>query len=338
MFKNNALLNRNHDAGSSYLIRKSHAKFDRRTIPASAQEGIWTAADGWKLRQFSWASDFGSPRGSILFLTGRADFYEKYLETFNDFHEHGWNITTIDWRGQGGSGRCGPHRHVGHIEDFSIWTDDLSDLYKQWRTSNPAPHVVIGHSMGGQIVMRALVEQTIDPDAVILSAPMLAPAGKGMHPWAAQLAAKFMCAIGRAKRAAWKAYDNPLEPDIARQRLLTHDTERYHDEFFWLTERPDLRLGPPSWRWVERAYASAAKLRKPIAVRKVTTPILFLVTAVDELVDNTAIEVTHQLLPNSDIEMFGQESAHEIYREVDAVRNQALDASFQFLDEFAPRK
>ena len=338
MFNNNALLNRNHDAGSSYLIRKSHAEFDRRTIPKSAQEGVWKAADGWKLRQFSWASDFVSPRGSILFMTGRADFYEKYLETFNDFHECGWNVTSADWRGQGGSGRCGPHRYVGHIDNFSIWVDDLTDLFNDWRASSPAPHVIIGHSMGGQIVMRALAMQRIHPDAVILSAPMLAPAGKGMHPWAAKLAAKFMCLIGRAKRAAWKANNNPLEPDWERQRLLTHDNERYTDEFFWLTKRPDLRLGPPSWRWVDQAYASAAKLRKPIAMRKVKTPILFFVTAVDELVDNAAIEVTHQLLPNSDIEMFGKESAHEIFREVDAVRDQALDASFQFLDEFAPRK
>ena len=76
---------------------------------------MWAAPDGWKLRLFDWQQPGGKPRGSILFMTGRADFYEKYLETFNDFRGQGWNIASLDWRGQGGSGRCGPHPHVGHI-------------------------------------------------------------------------------------------------------------------------------------------------------------------------------------------------------------------------------
>ena len=40
-----------------------------------------------------------------------------------------------------------------------------------------APHVLAAHSMGGHIVMRALIERAVDPDAVVLSAPMLGMAG-----------------------------------------------------------------------------------------------------------------------------------------------------------------
>ena len=309
-------------------------RFDRRAIPSGAEEQTWIGPDGWRFRQLEWRQD--KPRGSVLFMTGRADFYEKYLETFHDFHSRGWNITTVDWRGQGGSGRCGAHPHVGHIDDFATWTGDLAALYDQWHASHAGPHVVLGHSMGGHLVLRALTENLIQPDAVILSAPMLAPAGGDMPEWTAQLIAKFMCVLGRAGRRAWKAADNPLEPQILRQGLLTHDAARYSDEFFWFRERPFVRLGPASWRWVERAYSSTRKLRNRRKLSRMDIPILILATSTDELVDHPTIERAVGLMPKAELKLFGPESAHEIFREVDDVRDSALNACFSFLDRVAP--
>ncbi|MEW4467986.1 alpha/beta hydrolase [Parasphingorhabdus sp. JC815] len=312
--------------------------FDRRSVPDEVQELVWHAPDGWAIRQLDWLQPDKNARGSILFMTGRADFYEKYLETFNDFHAAGWNITSPDWRGQGGSGRCGPHRHVGHIESFSIWVDDLTAFYRQWRRDYPGPHIVIGHSMGGHLVARALAEQRIHSDAAILSAPMLALAGGGMPEWTAHLVAKIMCLFGRGNRRAWKVSEKPLEPEVLRQGLLTHDATRYSDEFFWFKERPFVRLGPGSWRWVEQAYASARKLRNKKNLKAVDTPVLVLATSADELVDHATIERAVHLMPNAEMKLFGPESAHEIYREANPVRNAALQASFEFLDRVAPQK
>ncbi|AMO72281.1 alpha/beta fold hydrolase [Sphingorhabdus sp. M41] len=310
--------------------------FDRRSVPKGALEETWTGPDGWEFRKLDWQQD--RPRGSLLFMTGRADFYEKYLETFHDFYARGWNVTSVDWRGQGGSGRCGPHPHVGHIDDFATWVGDLGALFDQWRASHVGPHVVLGHSMGGHLVLRALTEQRIDPDAAILSAPMLAPAGGGMPEWAAQLAAKIMCIIGRGERRAWKPIENPLEPYVPRQALLTHDPDRYSDEFFWFRERPFVRLGPASWRWVERAYASTRRLRNRQRLVKMEIPILVLATSTDELVDHATIERAVHLMPKVELKLFGAEAAHEIFREVDEVRNDALNTCFSFLDRVAPPK
>ncbi len=311
-------------------------RFDRRAIPHGAEEGHWTSADGWQFRRLDWLAE--APRGSVLFMTGRADFYEKYLETFHDFRARGWNVTSVDWRGQGGSGRCGPHPHVGHIDDFATWVGDLVAFFLEWRQRVPAPHVVVGHSMGGHLVLRALTEQRIHPDAAILSAPMLAPAGGGMPEWAAQLVAKTMCAFGRAKRRAWKVSEKPLEPEVLRQGLLTHDADRYSDEFFWFRERPYVRLGPGSWRWVDRAYASARKLRGRAGLKGMDIPILVLATSTDRLVDHATIEHAVHHLPHAEMKLFGDECAHEIFREVDAVREEALDSCFAFLDRAAPAR
>ncbi|MEO9500554.1 MAG: alpha/beta hydrolase [Parasphingorhabdus sp.] len=320
------------------MNRSIDPPFNRRSIPAMAEESFWTTPDDWDLRRIDWNQQNGKPKGSVLFMTGRADFYEKYLETFHDFHREGWNVTSADWRGQGRSGRCGPHPHVGHIKDFAIWVDDLTALFADWQQSHPGPHVVIGHSMGGHIVLRTLAEQRIHPDASILSAPMLAPVGGGMPEWTAHLIARIMCGMGRAKRRAWKVSEKPLEPEVLRQGLLTHDVERYSDEFFWFSERPDLRLGPASWRWVERAYGSTKKLRNRKNLEYMDIPMLVLATETDELVDHPTIMRAVHLLPHARLKLFGQECAHEIYRECDAVRDEALKSSFQFLDEVLTKR
>jgi lysophospholipase len=128
-----------------------------------AIESMWLAADGAAIRTLAWPAPEGPSRGSILFLPGRADFYEKYLETFEDWRSRGWHVSAADWRGQAGSGRLAADPAVGDIADFSIWVDDLAGLFAQWRAGAPGPHVVAGHSMGGHLVLRALAEGRSTP-------------------------------------------------------------------------------------------------------------------------------------------------------------------------------
>ena len=55
------------------------------------------------------------------------------------------------------SGRLSPAPHVGHASSFEPWVDDLAHFYADWK-SGAGPHVVMGHSMGGHLVLRALLE------------------------------------------------------------------------------------------------------------------------------------------------------------------------------------
>src|SRR5690242_2314244 len=79
---------------------------DRRAIPANARESRWTAPDGHAIRRLDFAAP-ANPRGALLFLPGRGDYYEKYLETLGHWAARGWRVTALDWRGQAGSGRLG---------------------------------------------------------------------------------------------------------------------------------------------------------------------------------------------------------------------------------------
>jgi lysophospholipase len=308
---------------------------DRRTIPPHAQESTWAAADGHAVRRIDWPGG-AVPRGSILFLPGRADFYEKYLETLDEWHRAGWRVTASDWRGQAASGRLGKDAVTGHIEDFGIWVDDLAHLWERWVAETPGPHVLAAHSMGGHIVLRALAAGRVKPDAVVLSAPMTGMNGPPLPLPMLHRVAQTMCRIGDPLRQAWKWSEKPGELPAARSHLLTHDPVRYADEQWWRDHRPQLVMGPASWRWVERAYASWRVLDAPGALEAVDVPVLIISTASDKLVSHAANLKAAKRLPKGEMMALGAEAHHEVLREEDAVRDPIMARIADFLDRTAP--
>lgn len=310
------------------------SQIDRRAIPAGASVTNWTTRDGWVLRCFAWPAS-GTPRGSILFQGGRGDIFEKYLESFAHWQERGWTITSFDWRGQGGSGRLTDAGNCGHIEDFAQYIADFRDFVSEWMAATPGPHVIMGHSMGGHLVLRGLVEGVARPDAAVLIAPMLGLKG----PFGAALGerlARFLGGVGNSARPAWKSNERPYTT-TTRESLLTHDTDRYHDEIFWQQANPGNVTGPPSWKWVIEAFRSTRELRTNPALKRMDVPVLALIAEHDGLVDAKAALAQVGKLPDARIVRFGKESAHEILREADKVRNRAIGEIDLFLEARARR-
>jgi lysophospholipase len=300
----------------------------RRTIPTEASVSTWHAADGWPIRRFDWPAE--QPRGAILFQTGRGDAFEKYLEAFAHWHDAGWSVSAFDWRGQGGSGRLSADPNVGHADDFAPWIADLADFWRGWAAENEGPRVVVGHSMGGFLVLRALVDRTITADAAVLVAPMLglrSPVGARAGGWLTAL----MRRVGDPARAAWKGHEKP-GVRVNRQSILTADAERYSDEDWWYAKAPELRLGPPSWAWLAEAFAATDRLRRDPALTRMAVPTLMLLAERDALVDSAAAAAIGARLPDAEILRFGAEAAHELLREADLVRDRALAAIDAFLD------
>jgi lysophospholipase len=310
--------------------------FDRRAIPREAVESRWTAPGGHSMRRIDWLLPQGACRGSVLFVPGRGDAYEKYLETLDYWHRRGWRVTASDWRGQAGSGRLGNDHVTGHVSDFGIWVADLAALWQQWRQSTPGPHVLIGHSMGGHLVLRALAEAQVDPDAAVLIAPMVDFIRHGIPAVLMHTVARCMAALSDDRRPAWKWGEKPGALPANRINLLTHDTVRYADEVWWREKRPEIAMGPGSWGWVAAGYASTRKLARRGMLEQVRCPVLLLSTNNDRLVSTPAIERAALRLPRGEILRFGAEARHEILREVDAVRNKALAGIDDFLDRGAP--
>lgn len=308
---------------------------DRRALPPGAQVGRWAAPDGWEMRVLDWPGDSDAPRGSILFQGGRGDMVEKYLESLAHWQAQGWTVTSFDWRGQAGSGGCTDAGNCGDIDDYGRYVADLAAFHAEWAAATPGPHVIMGHSMGGHVLLRALTENAIRPDAAVLVAPMLGFRHGVFGPFA-ERAAQLMGGLGDTARPAWKGNEKPYTT-TTRNTLLTHDNDRYADEIWWQRHRPDLLTGPPSWRWVTQGFKSMRELAADPRLGSIATPVLMLVATRDALVDARAALRLASHLRDCRVVAFGPESAHEILREVDAVRDRALSEIDAFLAERVQR-
>lgn len=306
--------------------------FDRRAWPMNGRLDFWQARDGWPIRRYRLGD---GARGRLLVINGRGDMIEKYLELIDHMARRGWAVTAFDWRGQGGSGRLTDDPLCGHIPDFTNYIKDLRDLARDWRADGEGPTAMLGHSMGGHMLLRALSEGMTQPDAAILTAPMLGVHTGPMPRWLAVAVARMMLWRGLGDRRAWTQKEESERQRRIRQKRLTHDPERYADEIWWRDHSREIALGPPSWAWVNQALESTHALQQDDDLSRVRCPILILAAQADQLVSTAAIRRVAARLPNARLHVYGREAAHEILRELDPVRRDAFGRIEAFLDEAA---
>jgi len=312
---------------------KNAANNSWRVHPAGATFRNWRAPDGWTLRRMDWPQPAGKDvRGGLLFAGGRGDFIEKYLEAFDHWHRAGWNVASFDWRGQG---RSQGDIVGGNVDSFDPLVDDLAGLIEDRRRDCAGPQVAIGHSMGGHLLLRTIVERKPGLDAAVLVAPMIAPNSAPIPPWFAPTVADTMCRLGLRAQPIWKVPTTLKRPGSRRQLFLTGSRERYEDELHWWREEPAFNLGLPSWGWMRAAFRSADRAFAPERLAGVDLPILVIGTDRDRLVSPQAIRRVAGGLPNAVLHMY-PEAAHEILREADPVRLDALARIDAFLDARAP--
>jgi lysophospholipase len=302
-----------------------HAGNPRRSIPAGMAFARWTAPDGWPLRSFAWPAE-GGARGSLLFLGGRGDFVEKYLEALRHWHAGGWGLAGFDWRGQGGSGRLLADRQVCHLDSFDPLLGDLAAFLAEWQVRTPPPHVVVAHSMGAHLTLRLLAERGARPDAAVLLAPMVGIAAKGLPNAAVRTVAGAAAMAGLGRRRIW-------DKDIGNHGgRMTTCPDRIADKLWWKAVQPETASGAPSWGWLGAASRSIAAMRRALGRLPTEVPLLILASRTDPVIDVRALTHVAARLPQADLRLFPGRS-HELLREADGRRGEVLTA----IDAFLPR-
>lgn len=299
------------------------AAHPRRSIPAGMIFAPWAAADGWTLRSFAWPAQ-GAPRGSLLFLGGRGDFVEKYLEALCHWHGEGWHLAGFDWRGQGGSGRLLTDRGICHLDSFDPLLDDLARFAADWRARTPDPHAIVAHSMGAHLTLRLLADKWAPIDAAVLLAPMVAIAAKGLPNAAVRALAGTAAAIGLGRRRLWAK-------DIGNYGgRMTSCPERLQDKLWWKEVQPETASGAPSWGWLHAATRSISDLRRALPLVPAEIPLLMLASQDDPVIDVDALKRAAGRLPHAKLAIFPGRS-HELLREADLRRRAVLAAIDAFL-------
>ena len=113
------------------------------------------AQDGVKIRVGLWKAKV--PTRTIFICPGYSEYIEKYGKTAKLFSHYGYNCVALDWRGHGLSDRLTPNPLLGYVETFSDYLKDF-DAIIDWaiKFDIPKPWFVLGHSMGGTIMLRHL--------------------------------------------------------------------------------------------------------------------------------------------------------------------------------------
>jgi lysophospholipase len=320
--------------GCGYSIGMAHEPqtdplLRRRTLPGGGERDYRTMHDGWPVRAMRWPARDG--RATILIITGRADFIEKYAETIHDLVDAGWGVASFDWRGQGLSRRLGHTPHHGASPGFAVWQCDLAELIA-W-AGDGAPVLAMAHSMGGNLLLRHLAAGGEGISRAALLAPMTGLAAKPLGPWLARTVARWQVLTGHGGDyvlggGPWE----PGRPGERRQTWLTSSVERYADESWWIGQYPPLALGSVTWGWLDDAFASNAAIAAPGLPEAITTPLLALIPERDALVDSAATRRLVARIPGARLEIFPG-AGHELLREAEPLRSDVLRHILNFFEQ-----
>jgi lysophospholipase len=118
-------------------------------------------------------------------------------------------------------------------------------------------------------------------------------------------------------------------PTPFEANLLTHDPRRYARNTQQVEQHPELALGPPTWGWLQFAFAATGELQRGDGPPKVTTPVTVVAAGADRIVDNNLVRLVASRFPHGRyLEIPG--AYHEILQETDPIRAQfwqAFDAA-----------
>lgn len=288
-----------------------------------------TTSDNQHIRYGIWYSHNEKKRGSVILLNGRKEFMEKYAETIRELNQRGFNVYSLDWRGQGLSSRMLANRHKGFIKNYDSYINDLNLFVRKIVQPDAAiPLVVLAHSMGGHIALRFIHDHPEIADKIVLVSPMIDISTTPLPGWFVRLIAWIAIRAGLDHAYIIGSGDYTVEK--FKGNRLTSDPERFMDENQAITENPDLALGGVTYGWLSETFESIDILTEPGFAKKITTPILTVSAGSDRVVSIEAQKRICSLMPNCRFTQITG-ARHEILKETDAVRSIFWDEFDRFI-------
>jgi alpha-beta hydrolase superfamily lysophospholipase len=134
-------------------------------------------SDGAAVHVRRWEPD-GAARGVVQLVHGLGEHGGRYERLAAALTAAGWAVYADDHRGHGRS--VAGADDLGYIADEDGWRlllDDVTRLTDRARTDHPRlPLVLVGHSMGANLVLQHLATAPGEADAAVLTSPA-SPAG-----------------------------------------------------------------------------------------------------------------------------------------------------------------
>ncbi|CAN5452547.1 alpha/beta hydrolase [soil metagenome] len=249
----------------------------------------------------SWTS--AKPRATLVLTHGIAEHSEAYHDLAVDMVPKGWDIYAFDLRGHGRSdGRR------GYIDDFHRFSRDLDKFVRHLRLGplkdSKVPLVMFGHSMGGLITLRYLVDQGEAAPAIaaVLSSPAMGISMPipPLKEFAAEMLHKYLPQVTLANDIP---YDKLTHVE-ARWRSYAGDVLR-HDKI-----SPEMYFG---------MLEAAKKVTEGAA--RIKIPTLIVAAGDDRIVSRPAIEVFFPKIGSEKKKLIIYENSyHEVLNDIERDR------------------
>ena len=285
--------------------------------PEGGQAYWLTCPDGVRIRMGHWPTQAPAKRGTVLLFPGRTEYTEKYGPAAVEFTRAGYDMISVDWRGQGIADRAAPERLLGHVGGYDEYQRDVDRVMQAAGALGlPEPYYLVAHSMGGAIGLRSL-HRRLPVKAAVFSAPMW---GIGLSTFLRPVAWSLSWlshSIGRGlSQAPATSRESYVQIAPFEDNQLTKDPEMWAFMVGQLEAHPDLALGGPSVTWLYTSLRECAALQ---GLPAPATPTLTFLGADERIV---ATEPVHALMgrwQNGQL-IVVPKAEHEIMMEIPATR------------------
>jgi lysophospholipase len=261
----------------------------KRTMPQSPYRFI-AAHDGTTLRCGCWLREQPRDSRTVVLLGGRTEFMEKYQDAVSALNHRGMNVVSMDWRGQGLSGRGLRNPRKGYVATYWDYLADLDQLMRD--VVSPlcqTPPMFVAHSMGGAIALHYLHGFPGGVERAVLLAPLIrVNLGPGTERLA-RLLSRWLTRSGLGHLAipSFKKRHSYLGP--FRNNGLTGDPGRFRAIRRMIREDSRLDASLVTYGWLDATFEAIDVFRKNEFAKRITAPVLLALAGGDRVVCNDAI-------------------------------------------------
>ena len=291
------------------------------------EQAVFTSKDGVVILYQHFDNDCNQT--AIVVLPGWSEPYLKYAEVIFDLRRKHYCVYTMDFRGQGRSSRELENSQVGHVQDFSLYVNDLDQFFQQVVTSHKKRQTyLLAHSMGGLVAALYGSQHAEQIDGVIMIAPMLG-INTGVWPqWLAYSIASSLDWLGFGDsyvfgHGQWE--EIPFDDN-----RLTHSAVRYRFGVDLFRDNEVLVIGGVSNRWLKTSMEYGEKAMNLAPQFKNKT--LMFEAQYDSFVLSEPMRRFCQLAPQCE-RVYMPGSKHELLMETDAIRDQVFTKIYEFINE-----
>ncbi len=215
------------------------------------EEGSFEGSGGVELYR-RWWRPTGRTRAVLAIVHGMGEHCGRYRNVTDALVPRGYAVHAFDLRGAGRS----PGQR-GHIDSWSQYRHDVDSFLRAIGEQEPlsgVPLFLMGHSMGGLIVLDYVLRRPAGLAGTIASAPGLEPLGVA-KPW--------MVALARLLTRIWPSFSIDVELEVAAVSRDPAVVEAYAEDPL-CHSKGSVRWGTESLAAIEWIKAHPGDLEIPI--------------------------------------------------------------------------